>query len=147
MAERLPVGIALSVDKTTIPGATWVVLAEITSIDLPSESAPALDRTVLADSSRRFRAGLHDPGDVGIEFNFDPDNADHIWLQAQVAARAERAWKITIPADGAGTNPWTCSFVGFLTEFAPSASGVDEFLAVSMTIKVSGAVSYAKVIT
>lgn len=146
MAERITEGVKLEVDKTTIPGATWTTLAEITEIDLPSESVPALDKTVLADSSRRFRAGLHDPGDVGFSFNFDPDNADHIWLQSQMTARTERAWRITIPVDGATTNAWTCTFPGFLTEFAPTASGVDEFVTASVTVKVSGPVVYAKVV-
>lgn len=145
MAERLTAGVTLAVDKTTIPGATFATLLEITSIDLPSESVPSLDTTVLADTARQFRPGLYDGGEVGIEFNFDPDNAEHIWLRGQVSARAMRAWRITIPADGVGTNAWKCDFVGFLTEFAPTSGGVDEFLTVSATIKVSGDVTYTQV--
>jgi hypothetical protein len=144
MGERLANGVKLGVDKTTLPGTTYTDVAELTSIDFPSESRPAIDSTALADTARQYKVGLYEAGEVSAEFYFDPDNDEHIFLRDQVKGGAKRAYRITIPADPdvAGAKDWYCDFVAFVTEFTPAAGGDDELLSVSVTLKVTGEVTY-----
>jgi len=140
MSEILTTGVLLGVDKLGGETPTYADIAELTSIEGPNESVPSLDRTVLSSTSRRFRPGLYDGGEVSVGLLFNADT-DHKWLQGRPKARTIHKWRITIPSEPKETY---IDFSGFVTEFAPGASGPDEFLTANVSIKVDGDVTYTE---
>lgn len=143
MSERLTEGVLLQVDKTTVPGATWATLAEMTSIDGPDWSRSALDRTKLATiGPRRFRPGRADAGEVTLEYTFDPDSADHAWLAAERSTKVDRSWRILIPKETSAGKDFYIMFDGFLTAYKTSVADEDGFITASVTIKVDGEAKY-----
>ena len=144
MGERLTEGVLLKVDKTTVPGATYADIAEVTSIDGPNATRTAHDRTKLGTiGARRFRPGRKDSGEVSLEFTFDPDDPNHLWLAAQIDAKANRAWRIVLPKEEPADKDFYIDFLGFVVDFGTAEGGEDEFITASVTIKVDGDVTYA----
>lgn len=144
VGERLTEGVLLQVDKTTLPGATFVEIAEITSIDGPKWSRTSIDRTKLATiGAKRFRPGRLDGGEVSLDFTFDPDDANHLWLMEQRKTKVNRAWRIVIPKEEVADKDFYIDFEGFLTDGGTGEGGDDELGTGSVTIKVDGDVTYA----
>lgn len=122
-------------------GATaevFTTVAEIKSISGPNMSMETLDATHM-ESPNAFRELLpsfKSGGEVSLEMNFLPADANQQGFVEDFQDRALRNWKLVFP--DTATTTW--SFSGYITAFSPSAA-VDSILAASATIMVTGDVS------
>jgi len=139
MATQLTKGITLSVDKTGT-GGTFTKLIQITSIDGPGGSADSVEITNYDSTTREFRAGLSDPGKFTFEFNLDPIDTEQRWLMGLTAAGTTHDWQVSIP-----TSPKTTllDFQAFCTAAAPGFGAPGEVATGSVTLKVTGDVTWS----
>jgi hypothetical protein len=144
MAERLPEGVILKVNKTAITSTgTLTPITLVTSIGGPGEKTDSIETTPLTLGYKTKRPGLYDAGQLTLEVMYDPSNADHLWFRGRPAAKTMNYYEIDIPADPAGGATTTISFVGFVTDFNPNYAGPGELLTASATIEVTGQITYA----
>ena len=111
-------------------------IAELTAINGLEISADTIDVTnhQSPDAYREFIAGLIDPGEVSIEGNLIPSDADgQIGLLADMNARIVQSFEMDFPAV-VGTS-W--SFNAIVTGFTTSAP-IDDKIPFSATLKVTG---------
>ena len=112
----------------------FTTVAEVVSISGPGMSRELPDATHLGSPNgyREFIGGLRDGGEVTLELNWLPGNATHD------QDNAGRNWRITLPTTPAAT----VTFTGVVSAFEPDIP-VDDKMSLSVTIKVSGAVTIA----
>lgn len=122
-------------------GATvevFTTVAEIKSISGPGLSMETIDATHM-ESPNAFRELLpsfKSAGEVTLEMNFLPANANQQGFVEDFQDRVKRNWKLVFP--NTATTTW--SFSGYITGFTPSAA-VDSILTASATIAVTGDVT------
>jgi predicted secreted protein len=119
-------------------GATvevFTTVAEIKSISGPSLSMETIDATHMESPNafREFLPSIKSAGEVTLDMNFLPANANQAGFITDFQNRTKRNWKLVFP--DTATTTW--SFSGYITAFAPSAA-VDSILTASATITVSG---------
>ena len=124
-------------DGTSSEGFTD--FAEVMSVSLPSENTEFIDVTHATSPNKRreFIAGLVDPGEVTMELNMV--QADYAQLRGDLGGAA-RNYQITIPDDNYSTEP-VVIFPAIVTSLEVEI-GVEDKVTVSVTLKVSGAVTY-----
>jgi predicted secreted protein len=136
MAESAAgIGYGSLLEVSTDNGATWAEVAEVTNITPPSDTVDSIDVTHMQspNRTREFIPGLADPGECSIEMNFIPGAATDVQLRTLKANGTKAKWRITWP------NAVIWVFSGFVT--GVEATGpVDDKMAVTATIKVTGAV-------
>jgi len=117
---------------------TYTSLAEVLSITPPSISVETIGATHMAsdDGFREYIAGLKDGGEVTVNMNYVEASAT--LLQTLVLAGYE-TFKITFPGSS------TYVFSGIPTAFTFDDVVIDDKVAMSLTIKVSGKPVFAVV--
>lgn len=135
-AFRIPTG--------TSPGPAFTPVAEVNSISPPSLSRDIPDATHMASGDwREFIAGLKDGGEVTLDLNWLIESASHgsasgllkLWNDGVTAE-----FRITFGKSGSPAKTWT--FGGIIQSYEGDLP-VDDKQALSVTIKVSGAVTFA----
>jgi hypothetical protein len=118
--------------------STYTALAEVLSITPPSISVETTDVTHMGsdDGFREYIASLKDGGEVTVNMNYVESSAT--LLQTLVLAGLE-TFKITF----AGSSTYV--FSGIPTAFTFNDVVIDDKMAMSLTIKVSGKPVYAAV--
>lgn len=118
--------------------STYTALAEVLSITPPSINVETIETTHMAsdDGFREYIAGLKDGGECTVNMNYVEASAT--LLQTLVLAGIE-TFKITL-AGGS-----TMIFSGVPTAFALDDVVIDDKMAMSLTIKVSGKPAYLAV--
>ena len=113
-------------------------IPEIDSFTGPGISHEALDVTDLDTVGKDYLpAGVYDMGEVGLELNYDPDNATHVQLLTDLDAETSHNCRVTWP-DVSPSKTWT--FPAFVKSFGPSAS-VDAALTADVTLRLTGIVT------
>ncbi|OJW11214.1 MAG: hypothetical protein BGO49_11145 [Planctomycetales bacterium 71-10] len=125
----------LSVDKTG-GTTTYTEISLVLNIDGPSREVGSVETTHLRSPRKTYRPGLPDGGEMSFEIEYDPADAEHIFLAGLADEPEVLSWRITYPLTPAKHH----TFQGFLTAFEPSAGGPEENLTASVTVKVTGAV-------
>jgi hypothetical protein len=117
---------------------TYTALAEVLSVTPPSISVETIDATHMGsdDGFREFIASLKDGGECTVNMNYVEASAT--LLQTLVLAGMER-FKIVFPGSS------TFIFSGIPTAFAFDDVVIDDKVAMSLTIKVSGKPVYLAV--
>ncbi len=116
-------------------------IPEIDSFTGPNITHEALDVTDLDSTGQDYLpAGVYDMGEVGLELNYDPDNAVHTQVVADTIAGTERAVIVTWLNGTSATNTWT--FQALPTGFTPAGAQSDK-LTSSLTLKGTGVVTVA----
>lgn len=117
---------------------TDLVGIEVTSITPPQPSRDSVDVTheLSPDSHREFIAGLVDPGEVSVEFNWTPSTgvtglSDLYAELALPSLSATKTRRILFP------NGASLQFEGFCTGISPEAP-IDDKMTATATFKVSG---------
>lgn len=124
-------------ESTTISFGSSV--AQVLSISGPSESRSEVDTTNLDSTAKEFRFGLKDGGEITVEFQYD--SASHASFHGMIDDTTASAVSIAlVDADGSTNETVTCN--AFMTAFELSGMGVEENVTASMTLKISGGVSY-----
>lgn len=111
--------------------STYTALAEVLSVTPPSISVETIDATHMGsdDGFREFIASLKDGGEVTVNLNYVEASAT--LLQTLVLAGVE-GFKITFPGSS------TYTFSGIPTAFTFDDVVIDDKVAMSLTIKVTG---------
>ena len=110
------------------------LLGDVTSISAPSVSISTIEATDLDSTWKTFIAGLRDGGDVTFELNYNPSGADHQALLADIGGGGK---DFTITWSDLKTTTGN----GIITSFTTTA-GMDDKLTASVTLKVTGAVTF-----
>lgn len=122
-------------------GATpevFTTVGEVVSFTGPGGSASVIDVTHLLSTAREKRMGLPDEGQFTFEVNLIPSDTAQIGLRTDRAARTLRNFQLVL-TDVATT---TLSFAAYVTGFSLSG-GVDNVTKASVTLEISGAVTWA----
>ncbi len=130
-------GVTLQIGNEASP-EVWADVANITSIDGPSGSASEIDITSLASSSREFRMGLPDSGNVQLNLMYDPADTEIAQLRSANKNRTRLHLRIQYSDSPATTD----TFYGYVTAFNPSSS-IDTVVTATATIRVDGDVTTA----
>jgi len=119
-------------------GSTYTDLAEVLSVTPPSISVETIDATHMGsdDGFREYIASLKDGGEVTVNLNYVEASAT--LLQTLVLAGVE-TFKVTFPGSS------TFVFNGIPTAFAFDDVVIDDKIAMSLTIKVTGKPVYTAV--
>ena len=133
MASHVSQGAVLTVGGDTI--------GQISSISGPGASAEKIDVTALSDTSKAYLRGIVDGGDMTFDIFYDAEQTGaaapyHDTLTAAMLSGTVQACVITF-SDGANT----CAFSAYVTGF-DIAQGVDEALTASVTLGITGAITY-----
>jgi hypothetical protein len=118
--------------------STYTALAEVLSVTPPSISVETVDVTHMGsdDGFREYVASLKDGGEVTVNLNYVEASAT--LLQTLVLAGME-TFRITFPGSS------TFTFTGIPTAFSFDDVVIDDKVAMSLTIKVSGKPIFAAV--
>lgn len=146
MTTSAKLGIGTKVEYETTPGASPVAFTnfpQVMDVEYPEQLRESVE-TTNQDSTgftREFIAGLIDPGEFTFEANYLPnDAAQQAIRDAQQASDAgRRQWRIR---ETTSSPEITATFTAEILAFTPSAP-VDDKRMVSVTLRVSGPVTYA----
>jgi hypothetical protein len=118
--------------------STYTALAEVLSVTPPSINVETIETTHMGsdDGFREYIAGLKDGGEVTVNMNYVEASAT--LLQTLVLAGVE-TFRVTFPGSS------TYTFSGIPTAFAFDEVVIDDKIAMSLTIKVTGKPTYAAV--
>lgn len=118
--------------------STYTALAEVLSVTPPSIAVETVDVTHMGsdDGFREYVASLKDGGEVTVNLNYVEASAT--LLQTLVLAGME-TFRITFPGSS------TFTFTGIPTAFSFDDVVIDDKVAMSLTIKVSGKPIFAAV--
>lgn len=112
-------------------------VGEVTSIDGPGGEASEIDVTHLGSSAKEYLIGLPDEGNLTLDCALLPDDIGQTRLRNDRINATLRNYKITLT----DTPATIITFAGYVKGFRVSA-GVDSKIAASITLRVSGAVTY-----
>lgn len=129
-------GKTLTAANGTITPLAWLEVGDITDFSGPGGSAGTYDKTNLQSTRKEFGMGLPDEGEFTLTINFVPDDTGQAACLAARSSRTEKNFKVTYSDDS------TASFAGYVLGFA-SSGGVDGKVAGTITIKITGEVTYA----
>lgn len=115
---------------------TYTDIPEIKTFSGPGGSASVIDVTDINSAGKEKRMGLADEGQLQLTINYIPDNAVHMALRADRAARAKVPFKIIFT--DVGDTEWT--FEAFVTGFSVSG-GVDGVIEAQVTLEITGAIT------
>jgi predicted secreted protein len=114
-----------------------VPIGEITNFDGPGGTNSEIDVTSMDSTSREFRNGLRDSGEVTLEMNFVPGNVGQVDLRTQQAETNTPGSYVMILSDAT-----EISFSAFVREFSISGA-VDDKVSASVTLRVTGDVTWS----
>lgn len=122
--------------------ANAVPIANVTSISGPNQTAGQIDTTALDTSGgyRTFIGGFRDGGEMTLELNYDSSEDSHkeaaTGLKRYFNEGENESWTLTLSDSSAFT------FDAAVTGIDGPNHGVDEVVTMSVTLKVSGAVTF-----
>jgi hypothetical protein len=120
----------------TATPVAFTAIGEVTDWDGPGGQATVIDFTHLGSTAREKKMGLPDEGQLSLSGNLVPADAGQVAALAARAAQTEKGFKIEY-SDGTSYD----TFDGYVMGFSTS-SGVDDKVAFSMTIEITGAVTH-----
>lgn len=136
---------AVDVDTTgkAITGAAaaatpvaWTEIGEVTDFSGPDGTANEIDTTHLRSTAKEFLMGLPDEGNISLSMNWAPTDTGQIAAIAARKARTEKDFKITYSDDS------TATFKAYVLGLS-SGAGVDSKVNGSMTLRITGEVTWA----
>ncbi|MDQ7019614.1 MAG: phage tail tube protein [Robiginitomaculum sp.] len=136
-------GVVVSIGQgdaaTVLPGVdVFDAIGELTSCQSPNETRERIEVTNFDSAAKEFISGLKDGGEAQFEMNFVPGDAGQASVRAAFDSGQLRNFRIVF-TDAATT---TLDFKVLVLEKPVASGGVGEALTASMTVKVSGAVTW-----
>jgi len=118
---------------------TFATIAEVKSISGPGLSSETIDATHMEspNSYREMLVGLKTGGEVSVEMNFLPGNANHILLSTTFGNRTKKRYQLVFP--DTGVTKW--QFEGYITSMQPSAT-IDDILSCSVSFTLTGSINF-----
>ena len=114
-------------------------LGEVKSIQGPGGQATVIDTTNLSSTAKEKQMGLQDEGQVTLELNLDVDDAQQNGLRTDRTNQTLRNFRITLTDSSPAT---TLTFAAYVLTFSIGAA-VDDIVSASVTLEISGAVTWA----
>jgi len=130
-------GTVLSKGDNASPIA-YTAVGSVTSISGPNSSRGEIDVTTMDSTAKEFNLALLDNGTLEVSIVFDERNTAHAGLRTDFSANTVRDWKIT----DAGSPQINYTFQGRIQSL-PLDFSTDEVVRVSMTIRITGAMTVA----
>lgn len=121
--------------KGTVLKRATVAVGNITTLSGPNMTAATIDVTDHDSEAMEYKAGMVDGGEVSFDINF-MSTASQQAVRDDLGA-APAAYVIEFPT-GAGS----VAFSAIVTAFSMTAGGVNDKLSASITLKVTGAVTW-----
>lgn len=143
MTTNVKIGYGAIIELDSNGAGSWVTVGEVTDLTPANISADAVDATHNASpgAAKEFIVGLLDYGEIKAEMNFVADSATDQLIRDLMVARDLVNWRITLPPiPDSPSHMETGS--GVITGYEREAP-VDDKMAATLTIKVSGPVNYA----
>lgn len=122
-------------------GTALTDLAEVTGIGVPEDQVDTVEATHFGSEQarREYIAGLVESGEGEFEINYIPGSATDALCRTALAARSQKAYKITLPTT---TGIWeitgTCVVVGY-----QRGVPIDDRMTATLRVKFSGAATEA----
>jgi hypothetical protein len=129
-----PVSTVAAASKTITGSAN---IGEIKSFNGPGGQASEIDVTTLESTGKEFLMGLQDEGEISLEVNFDPADVGQVFCRNARTNQTRNSYRITLP-NAAATK---LDFLAFCKGFS-LAGGVDDVVKASLTLRVTGAVTF-----
>jgi hypothetical protein len=133
--DQNTLGLAYTSGGTATP-VTYTTISEVKSFSGFDGQASEIDVTTLASTAKEFRLGLVDEGGFSFEMNQVNADAGQAALRVSKNAGTLKTYKLTLP------NAEVATFTAF-AKALPSAGGVDGVLTSSVSLRISGSVSWA----
>lgn len=131
-------GMTIGIGDGASPTEAFTTIAEVKSIDGPGGQTAEIDVTDLNSTAKEFVLGLQDEGDITLDMNYIPSNAQHAALRTLRGNGNENNFRITF-TDSPNTT-WT--FGARVKGFTINNS-VDSVTGLSVTLRVTGAITEA----
>ena len=116
----------------------FTTIAEVGTITGPSQSSEFVQVTNQDSTAHEYIAGIIDPGEISFTTNYIPQNATHKALLVDFKDKSKDNYELVFPTGNAG-DKWT--FAAAVTG-AEVTAPIDGPLQLSVTLKVTGAVTY-----
>lgn len=129
------------------PPSTYTTIGQVRDISGPGVTADQVEVSHRDNTFRLYRAGMRDGGELTFDVVFDPDLASHDPTVANslydlLVDGTVATFRVTYP--GASTATTTATFSGFVSGFEIT-SPMEDGLTADVTIKISGAITWAHV--
>jgi hypothetical protein len=121
----------------TATPVTWTEVANVKTFSGFDGEAAEIDVTNLSSTAKEFRTGLQDFGSFSFDWDVDYANAGQNAVRAAQASGSVKDFKLTLP------NASTASFTGLVKNATNVSGGVDQVVGGSVSIKITGTVTYA----
>lgn len=116
-------------------GSPYTDISEVVSFTMLDGDAAEIDVSHLQSAAKEFLIGLKDNGNCTLELNYNPDDAGQVAVRAAVGGNIQD-FRATFSSGDIAT------FHGFIKS-APLSGGVDEKVATTFNIRISGAVTWS----
>jgi len=129
-------GIVFRIDDGTGTG-TFDLIGEISNIDPPDAQADDVEVTHMGspNKTREYIAGLTEPGEMGFDINWIPNDSTDVILRDLKTSGARRTMEIVWP------NAAEWQFSGFIKGFKVAAP-IDGNMTASLTVRVTGSTAF-----
>lgn len=121
---------------TTATPVQWTQVGNFKTIKGFDGKTTIIDVTNLSSTAKEKRAGLIDPGQFAFDADIDLSDAGQAAIRAFQVSSSVANYKLTLP------NARTATFAA-LVESTPWDGGVDKVLSTTITLEITGAVTYA----
>lgn len=126
--------------STTTSLSTAISIGEVVGFNGPTGSANVIDVSHLGSTAKEKMIGLRDEGQITLDCNLKPSDSGQVKLRECRAARTQGNWALKM-TDTAIT---MMNAHGYVSGFAVTGA-VDQVVKASITIEISGAVTYSTV--
>lgn len=117
---------------------TFTNIGQVVGFTGPDGEAADIDTTDLDSVAKEFEVGLPEEGNISMNINIDPANAEHSGLRTDRDAGTLRNFQIVLP--DAGTT--TLSFAAYVKSYSLDAQP-DDIFRLTVNLRISGAVTWA----
>lgn len=129
-------GTTLEIDTVTA-GTPDTEIENVKSFSGFDGEAGEIDVTNLSSTAKEFRVGLQDFGSFSFEWDVDLAATGQDAVRAAQASGAVKTFRLTFP------DASTATFSGLVKNATSMSGGVDQVLTGSVSIKITGAVTFA----
>ena len=126
--------------STTTSLSTVISVGQVVGFNGPTGSANVIDASHLGSTAKEKMIGLRDEGQITLDCNLAPADSGQVKLRECRAARTQGNWAIKM-TDTAIT---MLNGHGYVSGFSVTGA-VDQIVKASITIEISGAVTYSTV--
>lgn len=122
----------------TATPATYTTIGEVVDFSGPGGQAAVIDVTNLASTRKEKLMGLPDEGQFTFNLHLDPADTGQLAAKASRDAQTELGYQLTLTDTGATVLTWDAYCLAFNI-----AGGVDKQVTASITLEITGEVSWA----